>query len=58
MESGQIDNIKNTVMTNPVGAEGGKNNLALKDYVFLPIVEIVEYTPFSVQEHIDVWSNF
>lgn len=41
MESGDIDSVKNIVLTNSLVSKDGKNNLALKDYKFLPIVEIM-----------------
>lgn len=46
MESGVIDQIKNTVMTNPIGDQGERNNLTLHDYTFLPVIEIkgLKYT--------------
>ena len=47
MESGSNDQIKNTVMTNPIGQVGGINNLDLKDYSFLPIIEIHNYSPLD-----------
>ena len=43
MESGDYDQIKNTVITNPVGQEGEKNNLTLLDNVFYPMLEIFEF---------------
>ena len=43
MESGDYDQIKNTVMTNPMGQEGEKNNLTLVDYTFMPIIELFDF---------------
>lgn len=40
MESGSLDLLKNILISNPLGTDEGKNNLDLKAYKFLPIVEI------------------
>lgn len=34
-------------MTNPVGTIEGKNDLTLKEFVFLPVIEIIEYSAFD-----------
>ena len=52
MESGDYDQIKNTVMTNPVGSEGGKNNLTLLDFKFYPILEL-----YSLPQGIDIYKG-
>lgn len=57
MESGDNDQIKNTVMSNPVGEKGGITNLALKDYYFLPIVEIQYNIEWAAQDHLDIWEG-
>jgi hypothetical protein len=45
MESGDYDQIKNTVTTNPMGQYGEKNNLTLVDYKFMPILELFDFPP-------------
>jgi hypothetical protein len=57
MESGDIDQIKETVMSNPLGEEGGRNDLKMKDYVFMPIVEMVDKSPFEKMKHLDIWDG-
>jgi hypothetical protein len=57
MESGDIDLIKETVVSNPIGEEGGKNDIKLKDYVFMPIVEIQEKSQFSIIRQLDIFEG-
>jgi hypothetical protein len=47
MESGDIDTVKSTVMSNPIGTDKGKNNILMKDHVFYPILELSEQTPWE-----------
>ena len=57
MESGDIDLIKETVVSNPIGEEGGKNDIKLKDFIFMPIVEIQEKSPFSFIRPLDIFEG-
>ena len=57
MESGAIDQVKNIVMKNQINEEGGRNNLKLTDYNFMPVLEIDANTPFDTQDHLDVWDG-
>lgn len=34
-------------MSNPIGLEGGRNDLSLKDYNFMPVIEIKPNTPWE-----------
>jgi hypothetical protein len=57
MMSGDVDQIKNTVVSNPIGKEGGRDDLTLEKYTFLPIIEIFENTPWIQQNHLDIWDG-
>jgi hypothetical protein len=57
MNSGDIDQIKNTVMTNPIGEEGGRNNMDLKDFVFMPVIEINLITPLAKHAHLGLYEG-
>ena len=57
MQSGDIDQIKNTVMSNPLGEEGGRNDLQYGKFNFLPLIEIYNQSPWQDQDHLDIWDG-
>lgn len=42
-------------MTNPIDTVGGINDIDLKDYAFLPIIEIHNYAPLDNYKHLDIF---
>ena len=57
MHSGDIDQLKNTVMSNPLGEEGGQNDFDLKDFTFMPVIEINTYTPEAQHAHLGIYEG-
>lgn len=57
MESGDIDQIKSTIMNNRIDDESGYNNIQIKNYKFMPIIELYFFKDWFSLEHIDIWKG-